>query len=481
MTVFRCKRLPDRRLCESLLLFLAFSLAVSTPSFSESNPTNGQNSTGQAHSVRYFFEIDKSDDFLPLPSAEKLELFRRIGRELHQKWVPWQQKKLTWVGLSAADVPLDKPTEARLLDDAQREAFSTFYEKYVSLLPHDQKAFSGSGLRFRGLVNFSGLGATLQPPPAFRDHAMLTSVPMSQLSKLQNSLNPWLEVTQHGVVGGFLDKHGLTLKVELMGGPDYASVFPASERQRALSIARFIEDDAMLSAAQLHINQAPDEISQQLARHPQTAIVCSYLASAGLNFRDDILANPAVESLLHLSLEPLGEGGLPDIRILARIQDPAKFVRIFPGLKTLAANIGVFVKHEESPHPFARLSFFLYPSLGIYVSLCGDLLLICSGPVPLQRAVSRIQLVSSNQAPDFPAPDHCRRYWRVHFHGFNQRLQQFLQSPLMRDKGIPPISNLTLVEDFDDLELITRMHPDRVTIDVNLPISSQAKVSRDGP
>ena len=56
---------------------------------------------------------------------------------------------------------------------------------------------------------------------------------------------------------------------------------------------------------------------------------------------------------------------------------------------------------------------------------------------------------------------------------FNNQLQRFLQSPLLRDKGIPPVSNLKFLEDFSELEVQTKADEKIIEFIVDLPINKQ--------
>jgi hypothetical protein len=72
-----------------------------------------------------------------------------------------------------------------------------------------------------------------------------------------------------------------------------------------------------------------------------------------------------------------------------------------------------------------------------------------------------------------------KRFWRVKSKDLNQQLQRFLQSPLLRDKGIPPVSNLTFLENFDNLEIYSTARPELIEFIFNLPIS--ASINKNTP
>jgi hypothetical protein len=86
-----------------------------------------------------------------------------------------------------------------------------------------------------------------------------------------------------------------------------------------------------------------------------------------------------------------------------------------------------------------------------------------------------IKAVKSGKAEGEKIDDNLQRYWRVSFEDFNLQLQKFLQSPLMVSKGVPPITNLTMLDDLNDLKILTRLQPSSLDFSVFLPVKESKK------
>ncbi|MBI3039303.1 hypothetical protein HYY75_09700, partial [bacterium] len=176
-----------------------------------------------------------------------------------------------------------------------------------------------------------------------------------------------------------------------------------------------------------------------------------------------------------VNLDPIGDGGLPDIRGMARVKDPVRLMSITPSLKQLATNLGVFVSTDLEKFPTVKLSYFLFPGFGVYIGLSGDLLLFSSYREGIIKLEERIQGVTLGRIPAYKIPEGVQRYWRIAFQRLNPQLQRFLQSPLFANKGIPPISNLTITNELGDMVLSTRILASEVEISVSLPLVSPEK------
>jgi len=207
---------------------------------------------------------------------------------------------------------------------------------------------------------------------------------------------------------------------------------------------------------------------------PQSDTIINMVASAGLDYEKDILANTARESVLYVNLEPTGDGGLPDVRFAAPVPEINKLRDNLEKLKTLCMQTGIFTQiMDEDKISLVKLSYFMFPQISVYAGLAENFLVLATGKKNLVKEISHILNVKAGKAKGARAVKNLKRFWKVKFADFNNQLQRFLQSPLLRDKGIPPVSNLKFLEDFGELEVQTKASEKIIEFIVDLPINKQ--------
>ena len=230
-----------------------------------------------------------------------------------------------------------------------------------------------------------------------------------------------------------------------------------------------------MTFVQTHPIENTADVMQEILAVPQSATVIQMVASAGLDFEKDILANSARESVLYVNLEPTGEGGLPDIRFAAPVPEIDKLRNNLDKLKSLCMQTGIFTQiMDDGKFPIVKLSYFMFPQIAIFTGLADNFLVIATGKNNLLNEMTHIANAKAHAAkhPRQLTKD-LKRYWQIKFADFNLQLQKLLQSPLLRDKGIPPISNLKFLEDFTQLEITSKASQHLIEFNVNLPIAKQ--------
>ncbi len=227
-----------------------------------------------------------------------------------------------------------------------------------------------------------------------------------------------------------------------------------------------------MSFGQVHVLPSPQILIQHLKAIPQLTIIENFLKNAGLDLERDILPAQAVDSLVSIDLDPTGDGGLPDIRVMAKFADPMKVVAILPGLAKLCVDLGIYVAPQTEAPKGVKLSYFLVPTFALHLAMTDGHALAATSRANLVSLYQRMQDVTTGKQPAYKVPDGAHRYWRIRFKNLNEQIQRFLQSPLLAGKGIPPIPNLNMMEELGDFEMTTRVKPEYLEVRFSLPITT---------
>ncbi|MFZ2957601.1 MAG: hypothetical protein WA705_11980 [Candidatus Ozemobacteraceae bacterium] len=328
----------------------------------------------------------------------------------------------------------------------------------------------GKGLYIKGIFDPSKIDNMITK--FLEDPRQVRRVSPGQLFKLRNNLLPLIKLADTLAMVGAVSDEGMHFRLRVQGTPESSK--PLADLTKfsvGPKCAAFIDPDALLNVAQLHVLPPPGSIIGQIRAIPQTAVIQGYLASVGLDLEKDILPTNAQDSMVTMSLNPIGDGGIPDIRVIAKVENPAALLAMVPKLKQLAVNLGIFVAiSTEAAYPTVKVSYFLFPNFGVHLSMVDGFLVLATGNEGLVKTIARIQDVTSGKIPAFKIPESVQRYWRVSFQRLNEQLQRLLQSPLLANRGIPPISNITMARELGDLVLFTRILPDHLEISVDLPL-----------
>lgn len=441
----------------------------------------GNSFAAQEGDARLLVTVTKFGSFLKVPEKEPLEIFRRLARML----APHIEKHLSGPYDAAdfvspdSDKKLEKmePIKADSWSDTQRAAVEQLRNRQVDLLNSLMKAVPFPNDGFHLIAVMEPRTLVTQLTAMLENQEAKSRLRPGQLEKIQNRFVPFLRMAEAIGIAMSLTPSGFSLELQMRGSKDFAQMMmPEGTLPPHLTCSRYIFPDSLLTFAQVHPAVSASETMQTLRMIPQTAIVETYLASAGLDFERDILSNPGIESFVNLDLNPIGEGGLPDFRTAIRVKDPIKLVSLVPQLKQLAMNFGVMVAPNMEKRPTARISFFLLPNVGVHIGMVGDLLLISGGRDSLLQLADRIENISAGKTPAFAAvPEDAHRFWKIRFCLLNEQLQKFLQSPLLAGRGIPPISNLNVANELGDMIMVTRIRESGMNIRLDLPVAATEK------
>ncbi len=241
--------------------------------------------------------------------------------------------------------------------------------------------------------------------------------------------------------------------------------------QTNLTIGKYIDDEPLIVLAQTHGLEDSEESMKKLDSIPNMALVKQLVASAGLDFQKDILENYAQESIFYVNLTPTGEQLIPDLRWIVVVPRAEKLVNNLPKFQTLCMQAGIFITKEESPDPnipVSRLNYFMFNKYGLYVSLLDKFCIVTSTKEGMTAAINHLKnaLKDDNRTDNLKD---CNLYFRVKTSDLNVQLQQFLQSPLIRDQGIPPITNLTFLNDMNNITAFAKLIDSKLKFIVDIP------------
>ena len=419
------------------------------------------------------FSAERKGNFLSEPGNVPIEFLRRAGREINKTWTP-DQKELFAASLFSTG-SLDRPdflkpiNQTKLSSEQKKDAqallnrYSSEADELIQEIKIDENCLhmrmAAETAPFLQMLN-----EMIAKPEA------MTRINETQLFKLKHQLIPILEVSDFLIGSAVLSDKGFEARFRIKS---LENKLANPKISHALSIGKFINPEALMVFAQTHAIEDPAETMASLREIPQSTTVISMVASAGLDFEKDLLANSARESVLYLNLEPSGEGGVPDIRFIAPVPDIKKFENNLDKFKNLCMQTGIFVKPLDGKCKGVRLSHFMFPQYGIFAGMRDRFMVLASSEENLNDEIEFLEQATQNKAQIEEMESGLQRYWRIRFDDFNLQLQKFLQSPLMADKGIPPIPNISMFDDLSDLKVTTRLHSDRIDISLIVPLKEK--------
>lgn len=420
--------------------------------------------------IAVVYSAERKGSFLSEPGNVPFEFLRRIGRGLNKVW-PLDKKIISAASIFALEKigtkDFLKPQLFVNLTAEQKKAaqsildrFSSDADKLLGEIEPEEKC-----IFLRAAAETAPLKEIFKN---FSENSNLTAkLREDQILKIKNQILPMLEASDYIIAAAVLSKNGFKAKVRIKS---LDSKLSNPKINHTLSISKYINPDSLMVFAQTHPIEDPAEVMKGLNTIPQTATVLSAIASAGLDMEKDLIANSARESILYLNFDPTGDGGIPDIRFVAPVPDIEKLESILDKLKNLCVKTGIFVNTIEESFKIVRLSFFMFPQYGIYAGLADEFLTLGTSKENLQKEMNFIKQVKAGKMKGEEIIPDLQRYWRISFEEFNFQLQKFLQSPLMLERGIPPISNLTLLDDLAALTILTKLQPDQIDFSVFLPV-----------
>jgi hypothetical protein len=453
----------------NLLSVVISILALSSVCFA------GNEALDTDESVIMVYQAERKGSFLSEPGNVPIEFLRRVGRALNKTW------PIDLANISAASIfeynkvgkpDFLKPRKLAELNKEQKKTANELLGRYSSdaeellqeIKPGEKCILMRAAAETEPLVEiFKEISDGKKFPGVIKQ---------DQVYKVKNQLIPLLESSDYIICAAVLSEDGFEARLRIKS-LDGKLANPAINH--SLTIGKMINPDSLMAFAQTHPIENPAEVMAELMQMPQTESIKNMIASAGMDMEKDLIANGARESILYFNFEPTGEGGIPDVRFIAPIPDVKKLRSNLENLKQLCMQLGIFVKPIEQKFPLVRLSYFLFPQYGVYAGLIDEFLALATSDENLVKEMEFIKAVKSGKAEGEKIDDNLQRYWRVSFEDFNLQLQKFLQSPLMVSKGVPPITNLTMLDDLNDLKILTRLQPSSLDFSVFLPVKESKK------
>lgn len=419
------------------------------------------------------YSIERNGDFLVEPGNFPIEALRRFGRGVNTLW-PDKQKKI--VAASRFEPTLFntpqffKPVAKLKLTPKQQKEAQQLLDRHsnecLSLLGELSQAKEAFMFQFAG-ESETLKNAFLSLADSDSDK---TNITPQQAAQIKAQLIPFLESADYIIGAAVVSAKGFEARLRIKhDNNDQTSLAAAAP---TISIGKYINPENLMYFVQTHAITDPEEAMQNLAQIPQTKSVIEMVASVGLDFKNDLLANSAQESLLYINLAPDSQTGIPDISFIAPVPDPKKLEGNLDKLKQLCTQLGIFVKiHTEDSFKLVELSYFMFPQYQLFTGLVNEMLLISTSKSSLLKEMNHIAKVKSSQKQTLNRIDEFHRYWKIGFTDLNRQLQMLLQSPLLRDQGIPPIPNLTLLADMDDLTITNKISTSQIDFSLTLPVA----------
>ena len=429
----------------------------------------------QAKEICVATTVTDSSKIISNPSNCPIEFLRRLGRAIAKNW-PQGKTSLKTAALMFNEY-IGRPDFVKFfqedkLSEKQLDSLDKLIDSHSEKFKEMMSDFSSApeSITFKMVVNTAEIQKNLTEL-INKNGDKLPAFAANEKEKIKENILPIIEsisdvytlvsISEKGVYGRFnadSEKGNLQNFISISN----------------LSIQDFIDDEPMILLAQTHSANEPDMVMKKLDAIPNTKAVKQMIASAGLDFEKDIISNYATESVLYINLTPTGEKMLPDVRWIAKIPNGKNLIAILPKLQNLCMQTGVFVTPIDSLTKntgIVRLNHFIFGEYGVYASVLENFCVLASTQEGIEKALN--QLKNPSKKDNYESIKECNLYFRLRTSDLNIQLQQFLQSPLMRDKGIPPITNLTFLNDMNDVIVKSRMTNNKVKISLDIPFSKK--------
>lgn len=420
------------------------------------------------------FQLERLGGFLAEPGNYPFEILRRLGRAVNKDWPANSSvfKAASVFNIAAIATPeFLKPLPVTELTTSQLnhtdELLSGYADNFAKLVAECQPATEAIIIKIAcESKNMQEILTQMIKHPQASE-----KLKPDQIYRMENQILPMLQASDYLVGAAVISAHGFFGRFNVVSNDGNLS---SSKLEHNITIGDFINDNALMFFAQTHPIEDTGETMKNIRAVPQSSTVLQMVASAGLDFEKDLLANAAQESIIYVNLDPTGDNGLPDVRFAAPVPEISKLRNNLEKLKTLCIQTGIFTQvMEDDKISLVKLSYFMFPQISVYAGLAENFLVLATGRKNLVDEISHILNVKAGKARGAKIVKDLKRFWKVKFTNFNTQLQKLLQSPLLRDKGIPPVSNLKFLDDLSELEVVTRATPQLIEFKLDLPIIKQ--------
>lgn len=416
------------------------------------------------------YQIERAENFLNEPGNNPVEILRRLGRSLNSQWTANQTSLLAASLFDSAGIggpDFLRPLPDTQLSSEQKKAAANMLKKYESAIQKlvDECKPASQAIVIRAICENLSLRQALAQPPA---KTSVKSDKINALARAKKELLPILEASDYLAGALVISANGCFGKLKVISEK---GLLKTDKIEHDITIGKYINHDALMFFCQTHPLENPAQAFKELAAVPQSATVISMVASAGIDFEKDILANTARESILYVNLEPSGDGGIPDIRFVAPVPDIDRLRGNLDKFKQLCQQTGIFVNVIESEFPMVKLSYFMLPQAAVYVGLYGRFLVIATAQQNLASELTHLKNVDADSEKAVELPEKLKRFWKIRTDDFNSQLQRLLQSPVLASQGIPPVTNLTFFEDIEYFVLKSSASASEIEFSLEIPLA----------
>lgn len=415
--------------------------------------------------------VTDSSKIINNPGNCPIEFLRRLGRALAKNW-PEGKTSIKAAALMFNEFvgrpdfvkffPEDKLSEKQL--DSLNKLVDNHSENFKEMMT--EFAAASESIKFKMVVNTVEIQKNLKEL-INKTNDKLPAFAAEEKEKIKENILPVIEAFSDAYSLVSISEKGIYGRFNAESEKGNLQNFISTNN---LTIQDFIDDEPMIILAQTHSQQEPEMVMKKLESIPNTKIVKQMIASAGLDFEKDIISNYATESVLYINLTPTGEKLLPDVRWVVKIPNSQNLISILPKLKNLCLQTGIFVtaiNTQIKDTNLVRLNHFLLGNYGVYASVIDNFCVLSSTQEGAEKALNMLKKPSKKE--NYDAIKECNLYFRLRTSDLNIQLQQFLQSPLLRDKGIPPITNLTFLNDMNDIIVKSRITNKKVKVSLDIP------------
>lgn len=417
------------------------------------------------------FQLKRIDNFLKTPGNNPIELLRRFGRSINFQWNKDSESIFvaSVFDKTKSDSGFLKPLKENQLTFRQTREIKAMISKYDSELDEMIRSNNpaSQAISIRLVCETHSLRAFLAEIETSKSDLGISTD--SSIIKPENKLPPFMEHSK-ALLGAFhVSGKGCFGQIRIV--PD--KKVPSEYLKHNITIVKYINDDSLMVFCQIHPITAPNEVMEHLSRFPQTSVMLNLLSLAGLSFEKDILPITAKESILYVNLAPISTTGVPDICFVAAVPDIKKLIDNLEKYKKLCVQTGIFTQAIADKFDIVKLTHFVVPQIEIYAGIVNRFVVIASSQKRLISEMLHITDVASGKKEGNKLPDVYKSYWKIKTKDFNAQLQELLQSPLLSNLRLPPISNLTFLNDLESIVMTSSIKSDYIDFNLDVPMHKE--------
>lgn len=118
----------------------------------------------------------------------------------------------------------------------------------------------------------------------------------------------------------------------------------------------------------------------------------------------------------------------------------------------------------------------MFPNFGVFTGLVDNLLVIATDYDNLIKEMNHVSIIKNTRnIKTKNTLGQYKKYVRINFEDFNTQLQKLLQSPLLQNKGIPPLPNFSFLNDLTNLTGTFEINSSEAIIRLDIPIKQIKK------